>query len=231
MKKLSEALSSQIGRKVLTGITGLGLIGFVIVHLAGNLLLLTRNPELFNNYAHKLESLGIVLYIAEFGLLALVLTHAAIGISIFLKKSSTRGSRYEVNGSAGGTSHQTLSSRTMAITGTVLFLFIVLHIMHMKFGVFDSATDRSITLHGEPATDLFGRVNAAFSNLSTVLLYCVAMIMLGLHLRHGFWSAFQSLGIAFPKYTKGLYCLGVLTALFIALGFLIIPIYLYVAQA
>ena len=231
MNKFSDALRSQVGRKVLTGLTGLALIGFVIVHLLGNLVLLTQDKDAFNGYAQTLHGLGPLLYAAELGLLIIIIAHACIGISIFMKKSKARGSRYAVQASAGSTSHQTLSSRTMAISGTALLVFIVLHIMHFKFGSFEASdVNRDIMLNGKPAEDIYSRVAEAFTDIKVVGLYVFAMLMLGFHLRHGFWSAFQSLGIAFPRYSRSLYALGVFTAIILALGFLMIPIYLYVAQ-
>ena len=231
MNKFSDAIRSQVGRKVLTGLTGLALIGFVIVHLLGNLVLLTQDKDAFNGYAQALHGLGPLLYAAELGLLIIIIAHASIGISIFMKKNKARDSRYAVQASAGKTSHQTLSSRTMAISGTALLVFIVLHIMHFKFGSFEAAdVNREIMLNGKPAEDIYSRVAEAFTDIKVVGLYVFAMFMLGVHLRHGFWSAFQSLGIAFPRYSRSLYALGVFTAIILALGFLMIPIYLYVAQ-
>ena len=104
--QLAKLLWSSVGKKLLTGITGLGLSGFVAAHLAGNLLLLTDNPDPFNEYAHFLHTVGHgkVLYLMEFGLIAFFLTHIVTGISIALNKLRSRPISYQKEGNAGGNS-------------------------------------------------------------------------------------------------------------------------------
>ena len=105
-------LFSQVGRKILTGITGLGLVIFVLVHMTGNLSYFTGN-DAYNAYSHFLMSLGPLLYVIEAGLLFFILLHAYLGISIFLGKRRARPEPYRRYRSVGGPSKQTISSRSM----------------------------------------------------------------------------------------------------------------------
>lgn len=223
---LSKLAWSTIGRKLITGITGLALILFVIGHLAGNLLLLLPSSEPFNLYAHKLMSLGPLLYVIEAGLVLFFLTHAYTGIKIALIKKRARPTKYEAYKTQGGKSKQNISSRSMIVTGMVLLVFLVLHIIHFKFGAYHTTTIEGI---GE-VRDLYRTVFEAFASLPIVLFYVAVMVLLGSHLRHGFWSALQSLGAMKPKYSNSLYNFGVFLGILLSVGFLLIPIWLYIKQ-
>lgn len=110
---------SPIGKKLLTGITGLGLVTFVLVHLSGNLTLFFSAPA-YNRLAHAIEQLGPLLYLIELILMAMVIVHASIGISIYLGKRQARKADYSVYESAGEPSRQTLASRSMIFSGILL---------------------------------------------------------------------------------------------------------------
>jgi succinate dehydrogenase / fumarate reductase cytochrome b subunit len=217
-------LGSQVGRKMITGITGFGLMLFIVIHLIGNLLLLAPSPDLFNLYAKKLHDLGPLLIIAELGLLSFFGLHAWTGISIFLKRKQAKPVGYAIEASGGKPSKKTLSSMTMAITGGILLVFLVLHIAQFKFGAFDAKEYDPVTIHGKQMEDLYSRVADAFSNKLIVVMYVGVMAMLGMHLRHGFWSAFQSLGAVNPRLTPVIYTLGVFIAIILAIAFMLIPI-------
>src|SRR5680860_661567 len=105
MPSFLKALKSQVGRKFLTGITGIGLIIFVILHLAGNLKLF-GDATAFNEYTYSLESLGWILYLLEIGLAACFLLHAYIGISIWWNRRQARPEGYKKYQTKGGPSHQ-----------------------------------------------------------------------------------------------------------------------------
>ncbi len=121
MASLLKALKSQVGRKILTGITGIGLIIFIITHLLGNLTLF-GDAQAFNEYTYALESLGWILYVLEAGLVVAFLLHAYLGISIWLKRRKARPEGYNTYNSKGGPSHQTWASKSMIFTGVVLLL-------------------------------------------------------------------------------------------------------------
>lgn len=218
---------SSIGKKILSGVTGLGLCGFMVAHLAGNLLLLV-GAEPFNAYPHFLASLahGFFLPVAELGLAALFLAHATAGVRVFFDRRRARPQRNNKIGNAGGPSQKTLASRTMLVTGLVLLVFLVIHVWMFRLGPAESA-GYVTTVDGEQARDLYRLVIETFQNPAPVVAYTLVMLLLGFHLRHGFWSAFQSLGANNPKYMPLITTVGIAFALLMAVGFLIIPIYIY----
>lgn len=225
MSKLLTFYRSQVGRKYITGLTGFALIGFVFVHLLGNLqLFLPDGGVAFNRYTEMLEGLGKLLWVIEAVLVAIILFHAVIGISIALEKKRARPEGYAMGSNGGAPSKMSASSKSMIWTGSTLLLFLVVHIATMKFGTY---YETMIPGHDEPVRDLYRLVVEIFQNPIWVAVYVGVMIMLGFHLRHGFWSAFQSLGMMRPSYSKAIYTLGGVFALLIALGFIVIPVYLY----
>ena len=221
MPSLLKALKSQVGRKILTGLTGIGLIVFIITHLAGNLSLF-GDATAFNEYTYTLESLGWILYILEFGLAVLFLLHAYIGISIWWNRRKARPEGYEKYQSKGGPSHQTWASRSMIFTGIVLLVFLVIHIDTFKLG--DTAMT---TVDGTQMRDLKALVIDTFLNPIYAFGYTFVMILLGFHLKHGFWSAFTSLTVKHKKYSALIYTVGIIFAVLMAVGFLFIPLYIY----
>lgn len=218
---------TTVGKKVLTGITGIAWILFIIAHLLGNFSLFLNDGGLaFNAYTKFLESQGILLYIAEAGLVLTLLLHAAIGINIWIGKRRARPIGYTKYKSAGEPSAQNLSSRTMLITGSVLLIFLVIHIWTFKFGP-NIAEGYVTTIDGEPARDLYRLVIETFQNPLYVIGYTIVMILLGFHLRHGFWSAFQSLGAIRPSARKTMQFAALVFGILLAVGFLSIPVYIF----
>ncbi len=226
MPSFTKALKSQVGRKILTGITGVGLIIFTIFHLAGNLSLFGE-ASAFNEYTYFLENLGWLLYLLEAGLAICFLLHAYVGISIWWNRRKKRPEGYEKYQTKGGPSHNTWASRSMALTGTVLLIFLVIHLANFKFG------DTSMVQlpNGEMGRDLKALVIDKFQNPLYAFGYTFVMILLGFHLKHGFWSAFTSLTMKHKKYSSVIYGVGIVVALLLAVGFLFIPLYIYFAGA
>ncbi len=221
-----QALTSQVGRKILTGITGVLLVLFTISHLSGNLALLNADGEPFNKYTLFLHNFGGLLIIVEILLGAIILLHAFIGISIALRKRQARKHGYAVRKSKGGPSKQSVASRTMAITGTVLLVFLVIHIIQFRFGP-SIAEGYTTMINGEEARDLHRLVIETFQNVWWVVFYVGVMILLAFHLRHGIWSALQSLGAMKPRYSKVIYSLALLLGVLLAVGFIVLPIWIY----
>lgn len=226
MPSPSSVLWSSIGKKILTGLTGAVLFLFIVVHLLGNLTLLTGHGEVFNAYSHFLISLGKILIVIELILLAAFLLHILTTASIALRKRKARPVSYYKVESAGKPSRKSFGSSTMIYSGLVVLVFTVLHLKTFKFGP-GIAEGYVAQIKGESVRDLYRLVIEVFSNKWYVLWYVVAMIPLGLHLSHGFWSAFQSLGVNHPRYTPALYALGYGLAVVIAVGYLLIPIWIY----
>lgn len=227
MPKVFETLTSPVGRKILTGITGLALVLFIIVHLMGNLTLF-RSPDAFNAYSNFLHEMGWLLYVAEAGLLLFFLVHVYTGISIWWRKRKARPEPYVKYDSRGGTSKQTFSSRTMIVSGLILLAFTIVHLNTFKFGAgFSGEADYVTVVDGQEMRNLSKLVFETFQNEFYVIGYVGVMLLLGFHLRHGIWSAFQSLGAINKKLSLMIYTIGGVFAFIIALGFLVLPIWIY----
>lgn len=203
------SFTASVGKKVLMALTGLCFIGFLVMHLLGNLTLY-GGGEAFNAYAEKLHSLGIVLKAAEWGLLVLALVHVITGATLFLENLRARPERYAVKKRAGGRS---LGSATMPYTGVALLVFVVFHLMNFHF------VDKS-------QTTIFQIVLSAFQTPWYVAVYVAAMVILAVHVSHGFWSAFQTIGASHPKYMPLIRMLSIVFAVAVAVGFGGLPIYM-----
>ncbi len=221
MPSLIEAFQSQVGRKILTGLTGFLLVFFIIFHLAGNLAIF-GDPNAMNSYSQFLHDLGPLLWVARIGLLLIFVIHAYIGISIWFNKRKARPQQYKVYSSKGGPSKQGLSSRSMAFTGIVLLIFVVVHINTFALGDMDT-----VMLDGRATHDVKTLVIDTFQNPIYAFGYTIVMILLGAHLGHGIWSAFTSLTLRSKKASATIYTIGVVVAVLLAIGFLFIPLYIY----
>src|SRR5690606_31254801 len=170
-----------------------GLTLFVVVHMLGNLLAFSPDESAYNAYSHKLISLGVLLYAIEIGLLVFVVVHIILGVSIYLRKRAARPIDYTTYKSAGGASRQTIASRSMIVTGIVLLVFLVIHLTSFKYGPGISEGYVS-NLDGEEIRDLRRLLFEKFQHAPYAFGYPAVMILLAVHLRHGIWSALQSLG-------------------------------------
>jgi succinate dehydrogenase / fumarate reductase, cytochrome b subunit len=213
-----SVLSSSVGTKLLIAITGLALFLYLVLHLAGNLLVFL-GPEVFNEYSHKLISNPLIVPI-EIGLLIIFLLHIFKTVKMYIDNQRARPAKYEMKRLAGHTSRKGLASTTMIWTGLVTLVFVVIHLKQFKFG----------TLYEVEVTrvrDLYRLEMEIFGNPATVALYVVAMLLIGFHLRHGISSAFQSLGIDDPRRTRLILNAGTVLAIAIAGGLGFIPLWVY----
>jgi len=221
MSRITEVLWSSVGKKILTGLTGIALIGFLVVHLLGNLTLY-MGPDALNGYAAFLASIfdGWFVVLFELGLSVLILIHvvAAVAVSV-VDKNRARPIKYKMSVDAGGKSRKTFSSTTMIFTGIIVFVFIAIHVWMFKFSVPHP--------HDGGHPDYYGAVVAAFKNPLIAGAYVLVMATLGFHLRHGFWSALQSSGWNNDRWIGPLYALGLVAALILAVGFLLLPVWVY----
>jgi succinate dehydrogenase / fumarate reductase, cytochrome b subunit len=204
-----NTLGSSIGKKLLMAATGLCFIGFLTVHLAGNLTLY-GGQELFNAYAEHLHALGPVVTVAEWGLLTLALIHVVVGLTLFYQNLQARVTRYQVSRWAGG---RTVGSATMPYTGAVILAFVVMHLFNFHF--VDKET-----------TSIFEIVAAAFNDPILVFMYVAAMAVVAIHVSHGFWSLFQTIGANHPKYMPAIRILGLCLSLAFGIGFGFIPVFI-----
>ncbi|MCB9275224.1 MAG: succinate dehydrogenase cytochrome b subunit [Lewinellaceae bacterium] len=233
MSWFSDFLASSIGRKVVMSLTGLFLILFLMVHLAGNLQLLpflAHDPagELgrsFNLYSRFMTSNPLIKTVSYL-LYASILVHAFQGWVLWSRNRKARGSQgyaIKVNKVAGANA---FAATKMGWLGTIIFIFIVIHMyqfwLQMKLGKAPMAV-----YNGKEAEDLYYVVAEAYKNLGYVIFYVVSMAIIAFHLDHGFQSAFQTLGINHKKYSPLIKWVGRAYAVLVPLGFAIIPIYMY----
>jgi succinate dehydrogenase / fumarate reductase cytochrome b subunit len=230
MASLKQAFSTTIGKKLITAVTGVLLIGFVLAHLLGNLTLLAPTAGPFNTYAHKLDSLGVLKYVAEIGLIVLFGAHIVNGILLKRSNVKAKGVNYAYGQKTkGGPSHFGPSSRGMIVTGMILLAFLILHIIQFRFGP-SIAAGYITDVDGEQARDLHRLVMETFANPVYTGIYIGVMLFLWSHLRHGFWSAFQSLGTLNERTRPTVNHIGVATAFVLAIGFLVLPLILFLRQ-
>lgn len=225
MNWLIKFLSSSIGRKLIMSLTGLFLILFLTVHLIGNLQLFKEDGgESFNVYAHFMTSNPVIKIIA-YGNYFFILLHAFLGIRIAIYNRKAKGQTGAVS---NPNPKITWASKNMPILGGLIFAFILIHMgdfwLKMKLGNVDMIS--YIGIEGE-FKDLYSRVLISFKELWIVIVYLIGLAALGYHLHHGFQSAFQTLGFNHRKYTPSIKKIGTLYAIFVPLGFALIPIYYY----
>jgi len=225
MMRFSMSIFSSVGKKIFMGLTGLSLCGFIVIHLIGNLTLLIPDPDPFNKYSHFLtEELGSVIYVAEAILAAVFLIHFIYALIVTFDNWKARPRGYKVTKNAGHTSKKSIASTTMIYTGVVVIVFLVWHLLHFKYGEIMITT----TADGKVVRDLYTLVYQFYGNIINVGLYVLVMIMLGFHLSHGFWSAFQSLGLNGKRFTPVIYGAGSLFAVLMAIGFIFLPVWIFV---
>jgi succinate dehydrogenase / fumarate reductase cytochrome b subunit len=199
MTWISTTLKSSIGKKTLVALSGALLSFFILVHFLGNVTIYW-GTHIFSAYAEKLHGLGIVLVVWEIFLLAAFIIHLLAALYIFFENFRARPVRYSVKNNAGG---RTWGSKTMPFTGPVIFLFIIIHLKDFHFAPKPGLS-----------TDI---IRISFSSPARTLFYVCAIIALVLHLSHGFWSIFQTLGLEHPKYTPPIKKIAVYSA--VAIGF------------
>jgi succinate dehydrogenase cytochrome b subunit len=220
--KLSRVFSSSVGTKLLIGLTGLALFLYMLLHLAGNAVVFL-GPEMFNEYSHALISNPLIVPI-EIGLLLIFVLHIYKTVTMFAGNQAARPVAYQKKERAGHTSRKTFASSTMIASGLILLLFVVIHVKQFKFGTFYLAEG------SDSIRDLYRTEIEVFRNPGWVALYVLGTLVVGLHLRHGIASAFQSLGVDHPRYTRRLTALALVLAVLIGGGLAVIPVWVYLTH-
>ena len=190
-------------------LTGLVFCIFLIGHLAGNLIIYA-GKDAFNSYAGRLHALGPVIILTEIGLLFFAVAHVFIGSCLFYENFRARPGRYLVKKNAGG---RTIGSGTMPYTGFFILIFIIFHLIDFHFA---DKTDQTI----------YQIVLETFSNPGYAFFYIVSMIIVSIHVSHGFWSAFQTLGVDNSEYMSLLRVIGIIFSMAVGFGFGLLPIYI-----
>jgi succinate dehydrogenase / fumarate reductase, cytochrome b subunit len=211
-----KALSSSVGKKFVMGFTGLLLCVFLVTHLAGNLLLYA-GADAYNKYAHALHSQPALLAVVEVILYALFVIHILLAFTLTQQNQSSRGQGYAMKRSKLDAAPHTTSSPVhpeawMFTSGAIVLFFLIVHMMQFTWQDWPWFT----TPAGEEPFDKAIRI---LTDKFTAVVYVVGVIILGVHLWHGFASAFQSLGITHPRYSALIKWLGVIFAIVIAVGF------------
>jgi succinate dehydrogenase / fumarate reductase, cytochrome b subunit len=221
MSSFRRVFASSVGTKLLIGLTGLALFVYLILHLAGNLLILAGQDP-FNEYSHKLISNPLVIPV-EIGLLLIFLLHVYKTVTMWVRNRRARPIGYAKKEWAGYKSRKSVASSTMIYTGLITFFFVIVHLKQFKFGAW-------YEIGNPPIRDLYRTEVEIFSTPVWVIIYVICVLLVGLHLRHGIASAFQSMGADHPVYTKRLVVWGSIAAIVIGCGFAVIPLWVYFSR-
>ncbi|MEE9582485.1 MAG: succinate dehydrogenase cytochrome b subunit [Acidimicrobiia bacterium] len=198
-----EFYRSAVGKKWVMALTGVALLGFIASHMIGNLKVYF-GPEDINHYGEALRDLGgdlvprtSLLWALRIGLLGAALLHVHAAYTLTYTNWKARGGRYRERDYVA----VTYASRTMRFTGTVVLFFIFFHLADLTWGTAPASPDEFFR------GDVYSNLVASFERLPVAILYIIANLALGLHIYHGTWSLFQSLGYSHPRFNawrKGL---------------------------
>lgn len=223
MKWFIDLFSSTLGRKVVMAFTGLFIILFLAVHLAGNLQLLKDDGgEAFNVYAYFMTTNPLIKTIAYVNY-ALFLAHIFWALAITVHNRKARGSEgYAVTSSKSSI----WSSRNMGILGTIILVFLVIH-MRQFWGEMHFGSIPMKTYGDQEVKDLYTTCSVAFADPLYVALYVISMVAIAFHLWHGFISAFQTLGLNHIKYNPVINFVGKAFSVIVPALFALIPIWMF----
>lgn len=213
MSWLQRTLNSSLGGKYVVALTGLGLVGFLVAHLAGNLLMFV-GPDAMFAYAKGLRDYMALLWVMRIGLIVMFVTHILFAVKLNLANVAARPVGYAKKSFV----RASLSSRTMVYTGLLVLFYLLFHLAHFTFRV------TSDQIGAFAPFDVYNMAIASFSDPFVSLTYIAGMVVLGLHLHHGASSLFQSLGINHDKYNPLIRALGPLLGVVLPALFISIPV-------
>lgn len=211
--------TSSIGKKYIMGFTGFFLITFLIFHASVNsLIFYNDNGETFNKVAHFLSH-NYIVRVLEIGLFVGIILHTIQGIMLWRQNSAARKIGYAKN------QHRKKSkwySRSMGLLGTLILLFLIMHLYHFWLG-----SKNALYLENDAPHDLYQEMKVVFSQPILVAIYLLGLASLAFHLLHGFQSAFQTFGINHKKYTPVIHGIGILYTIIIIVLFALMPLAVY----
>ncbi|HKY22868.1 MAG TPA: succinate dehydrogenase cytochrome b subunit [Vicinamibacterales bacterium] len=210
-------LGSLITTKLIVGVTGILLFAYLILHIAGNLMVFLGRDK-FNQYSHALISNPLVVPV-EIGLVVVFLIHLFKAIGMTVGNQRARPAKYAKKEWAGGTSQKSLASSSMILTGLALLIFVPIHVRMFKYGAHYD--------YGNGVRDLYRLEMENLSSPAGAGLHILVMVLVGLHLWHGVGSSFQSLGLSGPRFTPLIRRVGKVSAVVIAGGFIIITLWVF----
>jgi len=208
MNWVTRTFSTSVGKKQLMAVTGFLFLLFLTAHLLGNLSVY-GGPASFVSYAEHLHALGKLLLAAEIGMAVALIIHVTTAVFLFFENRRARPVRYAVDKGGGG---RTLSSQTMPYTGLLILGFIGVHLATFSHHIVDQTT-----------RNIFQIAAAVFSNPIYLAIYVIGVLLVTFHVRHGLWSAFQTVGANHPKYMPFIQKLSIVFAVIVAIGFGFLP--------
>ena len=208
--KALDFWESPIGKKTVMAVTGMILFGFVLVHMAGNLQVFLGR-EKFDAYGRLLRVEPALLWFARGVLLVSVILHIVASIQLTALNQKSRPVGYQKRTAIDSS----YASRTMMWSGPVIAVFVVYHILHFTLGTVHPSFHEG---------NVYDNVIAGFRVIPVSIAYIVSMILLGMHLNHGLWSMFQSIGVSNPRYSAALRRFADIFSVLIVAGFISIPI-------
>jgi succinate dehydrogenase / fumarate reductase cytochrome b subunit len=211
MVRLFTHFQSSVGKKLVMAMTGLGLVVFVVFHMLGNLQLF-EGPHVLNSYAAFLRDMPIVLWAVRIGLLSIAVFHIGLALQLSMRNRRARPVEYTIHRYR----QASIASRTMAISGMVLLVFVGFHLLHLTAGVIDPGFNERRDPEGY--RDVYSKVVHAFQNPFVVLLYLAGQLGLGLHLSHAIASSVQTMGFEHAALNRLLKALGPVIGLIVVLG-------------
>tara|TARA_B110000858_G_C17743161_1_gene445973 strand:- start:388 stop:1062 length:675 start_codon:yes stop_codon:yes gene_type:complete len=223
MSKNAGLFSSSLGKKYLMSVTGLFLCSFLVIHFLGNIALFT-DPVQFNEYTRFMSSNPII-RVMEIVLVAGFLTHIIDAVMLTRANKKAQPVKYVMD-----KKQSSWYSRNMGLTGTVILTFLIIHLQSFWYRYKFGSPAFSLDSNNESIKDMYTMVVEAFSQSWYSAIYVIAVTLLGIHLNHGFQSAFQSIGLRHKKYTPTIKKLGTAFSIFITLGFISFPIYFFIIQ-
>ncbi|MBS1748991.1 MAG: succinate dehydrogenase cytochrome b subunit [Bacteroidetes bacterium] len=224
-----QIFTSSVGKKFVMALTGVSLIAFLVVHVGINACIWANDDgAMFNRAAHFMGS-TVVIRIMEVGLFAGILLHIVQGIMIEMENRSKRSIGYQIPlGNRGSKWY----SRSMGLLGTLILLFLIMHIYHFwtpsRLGGIGNIHELGMTtIDGKEYDNLFGEMIKVFQSPVVVLLYVLACISLAYHLLHGFASAFRTLGLHNQRYYTIVKSIGNIFSVIVPIAFAMMPISIY----
>jgi len=221
MSSRIRVFSTSVGTKILIGLTGLFLVLYLLIHIAGNLLIFF-GPDVFNRYAYNMEVRNPTLPVLELLIVIGFAVHIYKAVTMYIRNDAARPVKYVRKKRAGGPSRKSFASSTMIVSGLWLVIFLVIHVRAFRFA--------PETPWPGGGRDLYAQELGVLSNPFIVGFYVLSMIVVGSHLWHGASSWFQSLGLDHPRWTPRVLALGKVLAVAVAGGFIVIAVWVYAAH-
>ena len=228
--KWSELFTSSVGKKLVMALTGLFLISFLVVHVGLNACIWVPDEgETFNKAAHFMGTM-ILIRIMEVGLFVIFIIHIIQAYALTVKNQRLRKVGYAVSYGNRGSKWY---SRSMGILGTLILLFLIMHLYHFwtpsRFGGMGSIHELdTVTYDGKEYHNLYAEMAKVFTgNTLVIIIYALGCISLAYHLAHGFQSAFRTMGVHNSRYITLLQAIGYGFAIIVSLGFVMMPLSFY----